>query len=127
MKSLSVITLPQRFAICRLSSNEPLPSFLSHSQFFSVTRTSDELSVVLPEEMVPINWKADTGWRCLKVIGPLDFDLTGILASLVMPLCEAGISIFTISTYDTDYLLVREIDLKKATQALMKSGHAVTQ
>ena len=127
VKSLSLIILPQRFAICRLSSNVPIPSFLFDSQFFSVSRTSDELSVVLPEEMVPADWKAETGWRCLKVIGPLEFDLTGILASLVLPLYEAGISIFAISTYDTDYLLAREKNLKKATHALMKSGHSVTQ
>ena len=126
VKSLSLLILPQRFAICRLSSDEPIPSFLSLSPFFSVTRTSDELSIVLSEEMVPADWKAETGWRCIKVIGPLGFDLTGILASLTMPLYEAGVSIFAISTYDTDYLLVREGSLKKATQALLKNGHSVT-
>jgi len=126
VKSLSLIILPQRFSICRLSSDELIPTFLSHSQFFSITRTSEELSIVLSEEMVPADWKAETGWRCLKVIGPFDFHLTGILYSLTMPLYEAGISIFAISTYDTDYLLVREKSLKKATQALIKNGHSVT-
>jgi hypothetical protein len=126
VKNLSLIIMPQRFAICRLSADEPIPTFLSHSPFFSITQTSDELSVVLSEEIVPADWKAETGWRCLKVIGPLDFDLTGSLASLAMPLCAADISIFVISTYDTDYLLVREENLKKATQILLKSGHAVT-
>ena len=126
VKSLSLIILPQRLAICRLLPDEPIPEFLSHSPFWSITRTSDELSVVLFEEIVPADWKAETGWRCLKVIGPLDFDLTGSLASLAMPLCEAGVSIFVISTYDTDYLLVREESLEKATQILLKSGHSVT-
>ena len=125
MKSLSLTILPQRFAICRLSPDEPLPTFLSHSQFFSITRTSEELSVVLSEEMVPSDWKTEIGWHCLKVIGSLDLDLTGILASLVMPLSEAGISIFVISTYDTDYFLVREENLNKATKILLKSGHVV--
>ena len=125
VKSLSLVILPQRLAICRLSPDEPIPAFLSHSQFFSVTRTSDELSIVLPEEMVPSNWKAETGWRCLKVIGPLDFGLTGSLASLAIPLGEAGISIFVISTYNTDYLMVREENLNKATKILLKSGHVV--
>ena len=126
VKSLSLVILPQRLAICRLFPDEPIPNFLSLSPFWSITRTSDELSVVLSEDIVPADWKAETGWRCLKVIGPLDFDLTGSLASLAMPLCEAGVSIFVISTYDTDYLLVREESLEKATQILLKSGHSVT-
>lgn len=125
IKSLSLVILPQRLAICRLSPDETIPTFLSHSPFFSITRTSDELSIVLPEEIVPSNWKAETGWRCLKVIGPLDFDLTGSLASLAIPLSEAGISVFVISTYDTDYLLVREDNLEKATKVLLKSGHVL--
>ena len=125
VKNLSLIIMPQRFAICRLSADEPIPTFLSHSQFISITRTSDELSIVLPEEIVPSGWKTATGWRCLKVIGPLDFGLTGILASLLTPLSEAGISIFVISTYDTDHLMVREENLKKATKILLKSGHVV--
>jgi len=126
VKSLSLVILPQRLAICRLFPDEPIPNFLSLSPFWSITRTSDELSVVLSEDIVPADWKAETGWRCLKVIGPLDFDLTGCLASLAMPLCEAGVSIFVISTYDTDYLLIREESLEKATQILLKSGHVVT-
>jgi hypothetical protein len=126
VKNLSLIILPQRLAICSLSPDEPIPEFLSRSPFFSITRTSDELSIVLSEEIVPADWKAETGWRCLKVIGPLDFDLTGILASLSMPLCKAGISIFVISTYDTDYILVKEDRLEKATQVLLKSGHNLT-
>ena len=125
VKSLSLTILPQRFAICRLFPDEPIPTFLSLSPFWSITRTSYELSVVLSEEIVPADWKVETGWRCLKVVGPLDFDLTGSLASLTMPLSEAGISIFAISTYDTDYLLVREDTLKKATQILLESGHVV--
>jgi hypothetical protein len=126
VKSLSLIILPQRLAICRLSPDEPIPTFLFHSQFYSITRTSDELSIVLPEETVPADWKAETGWRCLKVIGHLDFDLTGSLASLAIPLSETGISFFVISTYDTDYLLVKEDNLEKATKVLLKSGHVVT-
>jgi hypothetical protein len=125
VKSLSLIILPQRFSICHLSPDEPIPTFLSRCPFFSITRTSDELSIVVNEEMVPADWKAEIGWRCLKVIGPLNFDLTGSLASLSMPLCKAGISIFVISTYDTDYILVKEDSLEKATRILLKTGHRV--
>jgi len=126
VKSLSLIILPQRFAICRLSPDEPLPAFPSHSQFISITRTNDELSIVLPEEIVPSDWKSETGWCCVKVVGPLDLGLTGVLASLVMPLSEEGISVFFISTYDTDYLLIKEENLNKATKILLKNCHVVT-
>ena len=74
--------------------------------------------MVLPEESVPAGWEAETGWRCLKVEGPLDFGLTGILASLAEPLAKAGVSIFAISTYDTDVLLVKSPDVGRAVEAL---------
>jgi len=126
VKGLSLFILPERLAICRLFPDEPIPKFLARARFWSITRTNDELSIVLPEEIVPADWKAETGWRCLKVLGPLDFGLTGILASIAVPLSDAGISIFALSTYDTDYLLVRENDLEKAKQVLLASGHVVT-
>ena len=90
-----------------------------------MTRTEDELSLVVPEEKVPEVWKAERGWRCLKVEGPLDFGLTGILASLANPLADAGISIFALSTYDTDLILVPERELEQARGALEGAGHLV--
>lgn len=123
MESLFLTVLPERLAICHLSPHEPIPECLAQARFWSVTRTEEELSIVLSEEIVPASWKAERGYRCLKVLGPLDFGLTGILASLAVPLAEAGVSIFAISTYDTDYLLVREGDLEKAKRALLASGH----
>ncbi len=98
--------------------------------FVSVTRTSDELSLVVAEEAVPRGATADglrvqSGWRCLKVAGPLDFSLVGILASLAVPLAEAGVSIFAISTFDTDYLLVPASDLARAVAELKVRGHRV--
>ena len=127
MKSLSLSVLPQRFAICHLARDADL-SFLarlaSHG-LWSVTRTEEELSVVLPEEAALPAWKAERGWRCLKVLGPLDFSLIGVLASLVTPLAEAGISVFALSTYDTDYLLVRDADLQQAETVLSAHRHAI--
>ena len=79
----------------------------------------------MPEGAVPACWKAERGWRCLKVLGLLDFDLTGILASLAVPLDKAGVSIFAISTHNRDYILVRDSDLKKAKRVLVASGHVV--
>lgn len=124
-KSLALSVLPERLAICRLSPHEPIPEFLAHTQFCSVTRTPEELSIVVPEETVPARWKVQRGWRCLKVLGAFDFAVTGILASLAEPLDKAGVSIFAISTHSTDYILVRDSDLKKAKQVLVASGHVV--
>ncbi|MBA7698577.1 MAG: ACT domain-containing protein [Calditrichaeota bacterium] len=112
-------------AICHLPPNDYLPTTLGRARFWSVTRTDKGYSIVLPEENVPPGWQAETGWRGLKVQGPLDLDLTGVLASITTPLAEAKVSIFAISTYDTDYILVREKDLEKAKQVLMASGHTL--
>ena len=125
MKTLKLSVLPQRLAVCRLDPDEMIPDWLRECDFWSVTRTDEELSVVLPEASVPRAWKTEEGWRCLKVHGPLDFNLTGVLASLASPLAEAGISIFAISTYDSDYILVRDEDLDGAETVLSACGHVI--
>jgi len=125
VKKLELSVLPQRFAVCRLDSEDAIPDWVMEGDFWSVTRTDEELSVVVPEDSAPASWKSEKGWRCLKVQGPLDFSLTGILASLASPLADAGISIFAISTYDSDYILVRDQDLEQATEALSEAGHVI--
>ena len=125
MKKLELSVLPERFAVCRLDSEEAIPDWLTEEEFWSVTRTDEELSVVLPEASAPEAWRSEKGWRCLKVRGPLDFSLTGVLASLASPLAGAGISIFAISTYDSDYILVRDRDLEQAKEVLSDAGHAI--
>jgi hypothetical protein len=112
-------------AICRLEPGAPLPEWALQGTFVSVTRTSDELSLVCRHDVVPPNVTCEPGWRALKVAGPLDFALTGILASLAVPLAEAGISIFAISTYDTDYVLLKEQHLQQALEVLQAAGHTV--
>ena len=92
------------------------------SALYSITRTADELSVVAPSSVIPEGIRREGGWRALQVEGPLELSLTGILASLAVPLAEAGIPIFAISTYDTDLVLVQEKDLNAATDALARSG-----
>jgi len=77
----------------------------------------------LPEESVPSSWIAKKGWCCLKVLGPLDLSLAGVLASLTTPLAQAGVSTLAISTYDTDYLLVPEADYDRAKETLIEHGH----
>jgi len=101
----------------------PLPAWAIAGPFYSITRTTEELSVVCPELAIPDEIVSEKGWRCLKIHGPLDFSLIGILSSLTIPLTKAGISIFAISTYDTDYLLVQETELEKAKAALREAGH----
>ena len=91
--------------------------------FSSITRTSDELSIVCPQSNVPIGIECEKDWRCLKVEGKLEFSQTGILASLATPLANAGISIFAISTFDTDYLLVKEEKLEMTNGVLISAGH----
>ena len=119
--------LPEELAVCRLSSSDPLPAWaLSAPGFTSFTRTRHELSVVCEETFVPRGVKAERAWRALAVEGPLDFALTGILASLSAPLAAARISLFAISTFDTDYLLVRESSLAAATETLRAAGFGVS-
>jgi uncharacterized protein len=121
-RSLQLELLAGSFAVCRLDAGAPLPPWATGS-FVSLTRTDAELSVVCPAEGVPAGVPAEAGWRALRVRGPLGFGMTGVLASLASPLASAGVSIFVVSTYDTDYLLVQERDLDRARHALVRAGH----
>lgn len=112
------------YGVCRLSPDAPIPSW-ANGDFVSVTRSNDELSVVCIEEKIPLQIKCEKGWRVLKVMGPLDFSLTGILSSIVKPLADADISIFAISTFDTDYVLVKEVSIKAAKETLIIMGHTI--
>ena len=115
--------LPETLAVARLPADAVLPGWVDWSDpFVTVSRTRDELSVVCPEARLPDNLKAERGWRGFKVEGPLDFALTGILSRLASPLAEAAISIFAISTFDTDYLLVRTRDLDAAVAVLQRQN-----
>jgi uncharacterized protein len=120
---LTLRLLEGKFSVCRLAAGSALPPDLlaAHRDFMSITRTADELSIVCPEELAPVGAKVEGGWRAFKVQGPLDFALTGIIATLTAPLAEAQVSVFTIATFDTDYLLVRERYLATAKAALERS------
>ena len=130
-RPLSLSVLPYELAICRLPPDAGLPAWVDSTPFCSLTRTDEELSLVCPAYAIPPELPSDLlierGWRALKVAGPLDFSMTGVLASLAFPLAQAGVSIFAISTYDTDYLLVRSDVLERAIQVLGESGHTVTR
>jgi hypothetical protein len=119
--------LDVHLAICRMNHDAPIPSWLPRttSPLTAIVRTDDELSVVCPAAEVPGDVHHEGPWRALKVAGPLDFALVGILARLSAAIADAGISIFAISTFDTDYLLVRGDTLDGAVAALRAAGHDV--
>jgi hypothetical protein len=123
--SVKLSLLEGRLAVSRLDKNLSVPDWALNREFVSVTVTGDELSIVCPESLVPSGVRSEKGWRCLKVAGPLDFSLTGVLAGLLNPLARAGIGVFAISTYDTDYILVKEENLQKTTAALTSAGYHV--
>jgi len=125
MITLTMVALPARFAVCRLSPEAPIPSWDAAISFLSITRTSEELSVVCPEESIPSGASAKASWRCVRMAGPLDFSLLGILAAVVSTLADAGIPVFAISTFDTDYLLVKELAFDRAVSILRTAGHEV--
>ena len=116
--AVDLVLLDPTFAVCRLPADEPVPGWAHLGQFSSVTRTPNELSVVCEQGEVPAGVQSETGWRCLMVEGPLAFTEVGILASLTVPLAESGISVFAISTYDTDFLLVKEESLEQTLSYL---------
>jgi putative acetyltransferase len=122
---LNLILLSETFAVCRLEPDAPIPSWATAGDLFSITRTAEELSVVCQLDAVPKGIAAERGWRCLRVAGAIPFSVVGILASLTAPLAKAGISVFALSTFDTDYLLMKDKDLERAVQILRRHGHAV--
>lgn len=127
MKVLTLFLMPQRFAICRLGPADELPMTLFRAPFWSATHTAEELSLVVPEDLAPAGSRCEFGWRGFQVAGPLEFSQTGVLSTLAAPLAQAEISLFTLSTYDTDYLLVREADLDRAIAVLSRAGHRIAR
>ena len=117
--------MPGAYVICRWPPGASLPDWVHEGIFVSVTRTPTEVSTVCAADAVPAGTVHEGPWRMLAVRGPLDFALTGVMASLAVPLAEAVVSMFAVSTYDTDYLLVRAGDVERAVDALKKAGHCV--
>ena len=120
------------YAVCRLPADEAVPVWASApGGFTSVTRTADELSIVCEEARVPApqpeSFRGEGGFALLKIHGPFPFDAVGILAALVKPLADAGISTMAIATFDTDYLLVKRAQAARAVVALTQSGHTLVE
>jgi hypothetical protein len=128
MRRLAIDILPGEYAVARLAADAPTPVNLldpGEPALVSVTRTPTELSIICPAGLAPESANVEAGWRLLTVRGPLAFTLTGIIAALSSELAAAGIALFSLSTFDTDHLLVRAGDLTRAVEVLNEAGHEV--
>ncbi len=120
---LTLTLLPGRYAVCRLDADAAVPGWWDRGALASVTRTKDELSIVCDEAAAPEGPRVERGWRSFKFEGPFPFESTGILASVAGPLAAAEVGIFAFSTFDTDYVMVKERQLGAAVRSLRAAGH----
>lgn len=123
--ALHLSLLPEQLAVCRFAADAGIPAWALSSSFFSITRTTDELSLVCQAHLVPPDVQCEHGWQAFKLHGPFAFDQIGILVAVLQPLAEAGISIFALSTFDTDCVLVRMPQVAQAVIVLREYGHAI--
>jgi hypothetical protein len=123
--SYQLALVAERYAVCRLPAQAELPDWAHAEHLLSITWRAGETSVVCPERYVPPEVKAERGWRVLEVSGPLDFVLVGVLSSLLLPLAQAQVSVFVLSTFDTDLILIPEVQKERALSALGEAGHLV--
>lgn len=124
-KILTMKLLKEKYGVCRLDKTELIPQWAENGEFSSITRTSDELSIVCSEDNIPSGIKCEKDWRVLKIEGTLDFSLIGILASISTILSQKRISIFAVSTYNTDYILVKNNDVDNAISSLSNEGYEI--
>ncbi len=122
---LSLSVMEKRLAACRFAPETGVPEWVVQAGFASVTRTADELSIICDEDVVPVEVKCARDWRALKLEGPFDFALVGILASILQPLAREGISVLAVGTYDTDYVLIRAGQFERAIAVLAQAGHRI--
>ncbi len=122
---LTLDLLPDSYAVVRLPPGAPVPAWATAGDLFSVTRTPTETSILCDDGDFPPDIPAERGFRALRVQGPLDFALVGILESLLRPLAGAAISVFALSTYDTDYVLIPDSRVEEAVEVLTAAGHHI--
>ena len=122
---LTLLLLPDHLSVCQLSPDSPYPNWAEGINVLSITRTAEELSIICESTNIPENIIAERGWRALKIQGPLDFSLIGVLNKLTTTLAKAEISIFAISTYNTDYVLLKEQNLEKGKNILCQAGYTI--
>ena len=127
MSQLTFILIDAFFSLCRLAPEDAIPSWALSSNFYTITKTRDELSVVCESQYVPAVIKQDANWRLLKIAAVLDLTLTGITAKFSTALANAGVNLCVIATYQTDYILVKQEKLQTAITALQEAGFIVQQ
>lgn len=120
---LNYSVLAGRFAVCRMAPDVAVPEWAIVSKFFSITRSMAELSVVCEEKYVPTGIQTEGGWACIQLHGPFPFQMTGVLAGVLNPLAEIGIGIFAVSTFDSDYILIKAGQVLAADDAMRAAGH----
>lgn len=125
-RTLDLTVEAWELAVCRLAPDAPVPAWAMRGAFHAIARTPLELSIVCAAAEVPDDVRSEKGWRCFSLAGPIPFEETGVLLSIAAPLAAAGIGIFAISTFDTDYVLVSGRKLEAALLALEAAGHRVT-
>lgn len=123
--SLVLTLLNTTFTIYRLKAEAKIPEPALNSQFFNITRTADELSILLPDTVEIQGALREPGWSCFKVKGPLDFGLVGILANISSTLAESSVPLFALSTFETDYILVKREQTQNASEALIAAGFII--
>lgn len=124
-KTLTLKLLKEKYGVCRLSAEESIPKWGKNSPFYSITKTVDELSIVCSQDCIPKDIKCEKDWRVLKIQGTLDFSLIGVISSISTILAHEKISIFAISTFDTDYILVKDKDIDKTIVALTNKNYEI--
>lgn len=123
MIKIKLNILDIELSIYRLPVNSKIPPQVYESRFYSIVKTDDELSIVCDSSIQLPAEESNIGWACIQIIGPLDFSLTGILSGISTVLANSNISIFAVSSFNTDYILVKTSNILKAKQALIASGY----
>jgi hypothetical protein len=122
---LQLSLLKDKYGICTLPNTAPIPDWALTQSLASITRTEKELTIVCRLEILPSQYQSDLKWRCFKIDGSFDLNQIGVISSISSPLADAGISIYVISTYDTDYFLIQEQNLEQTIAVLSSSGHYI--
>ena len=126
-RQLQLSLLKYKYGLCTLPNTAPIPDWALTQSLASITRTEKELTIVCQLEILPSQYQSGLNWRCFKIDGSFDLNQIGVISSISSPLADAGISIYVISTYDTDYFLIQEQNLEKTISVLSNSGHYITK
>jgi hypothetical protein len=125
MEKLALKVLDNEFSIYRFQLDETVPSSVLESSFYWLSKTDEELTIVCDSSIELGGGVKNAGWSCFKVLGPIDFSVIGVLAGISAVMASAHISIFSLSTFNTDYILVKSAHLERAKTVLGEAGYDV--